>query len=289
MIRSILSVPEEKLKDIDNIHPAILLTAYERSILKELCEMLQPFEVATTYAQKENTVSSSLVVLCVRGLFQKLAALSARYNGSLMNALKDASSRRLAVFEESATFQAAAMLDPRFKLHWARPGEKETMQQLLTDLAESMLSSAGDANGSLEPPAKWQRQPHQMTSSTSWMKFRASSIPPRPPVQLMRCSATFKKHAWTSPQTRLYSGGTVPHIRPWNSWLSVPWQSLPHQLQWRDCSALLGMFIGPIVLFWKIRLLNALCSSAATVICHKHKPMDYCFLCSSFLDAFLCL
>ena len=104
--------------------------------------MLQPFEVATTYAQKESTVSSSLVVSCVRGLFRKLAALSARYNGSFMNTLKDASSQTLAVFEESATFQAAAMLDARFKLRWARPCEKETVQQLLTDLAESMPSSA---------------------------------------------------------------------------------------------------------------------------------------------------
>ena len=158
MIRSILNVPEDKLRDIDSIHPAILLTTYERGILQELCDMLQPFEAATLYAQKENTVSSSLVVPCVRGLFRKLDALTARYNGSLMKALKDATSRRLAVFDESSTFQAAAMLDPRFKLRWAGPNEKDNMRQLLIDLAESMPSAAGDANYSLEPPAKRQRQ-----------------------------------------------------------------------------------------------------------------------------------
>lgn len=63
MIRSILSVPPEKLNALDTV----TLTLYERNTLEELCQMLEPFEDATNFAQKENTVSASLVVPCVRG------------------------------------------------------------------------------------------------------------------------------------------------------------------------------------------------------------------------------
>ena len=120
MIRSILSMPEQKMIATESIHPALLLTIYERSVLKELCDMLKPFEDATLYAQKENTVSSSLVVPCVRGLMRKVTALSATYNGGLMKALKAATTSRLSCFEND-TFLCAAKLDPRFKLRWAHP------------------------------------------------------------------------------------------------------------------------------------------------------------------------
>ena len=50
MIRSILSIPEQKMIATESIHPALLLTTYERSVLKELCDMLKPFEDATLYA-----------------------------------------------------------------------------------------------------------------------------------------------------------------------------------------------------------------------------------------------
>ena len=54
MIRSILQIPESKLQDIDY---SVKLTAYERKLLKELCEILTPFEEATHLIQQQKHVT----------------------------------------------------------------------------------------------------------------------------------------------------------------------------------------------------------------------------------------
>ena len=75
---------------------------------------------ATLYVQKENPVFSSLVVPCVWGLIRKLDALSAKYNGSHIKALKNATSQWPAAFDEHSTINTAAMLYPKIKLSWTR-------------------------------------------------------------------------------------------------------------------------------------------------------------------------
>ena len=56
MIKSVLNVEPEKLNTLDTVK----LTAYERKTLGEVCEVLRPFEEASTYAQLENQPSASL-------------------------------------------------------------------------------------------------------------------------------------------------------------------------------------------------------------------------------------
>ena len=52
MIRSILSIPEEKLNALETIS----LTKYDQNIFREMCEILSPFEEVTDYVQKQNYV-----------------------------------------------------------------------------------------------------------------------------------------------------------------------------------------------------------------------------------------
>ena len=72
MVRFILAVPKEKLDNLETEK----LSVYERNTLQELCDILGPFEDATMYAQKGNTVSASLVLPCVGGLKNKMQVLS---------------------------------------------------------------------------------------------------------------------------------------------------------------------------------------------------------------------
>ncbi len=56
MIRSILAIPEEKL----NALPTATLTQYDRNILKDVIDILEPFEIATKQIQAESTVYRQL-------------------------------------------------------------------------------------------------------------------------------------------------------------------------------------------------------------------------------------
>lgn len=62
MLRSIVTVPPEKLDSLD----IEKVTAYES--IKEIIEVLTPFEEATDYAQVEYYPSAGCVLPCIRGL-----------------------------------------------------------------------------------------------------------------------------------------------------------------------------------------------------------------------------
>ena len=60
-IKSILRVPEDKLRLLDTVH----LTVHERKVLEDLVEILTPFQEATDFAQGENVITSSIVIPCI--------------------------------------------------------------------------------------------------------------------------------------------------------------------------------------------------------------------------------
>jgi hypothetical protein len=148
MIRSVLNIPHDKLNALDT---TVKLTAYERTTLKEMCDMLKPFEDATMFAQKENTVSASLVVPCVRGLKHKMRNLNVKYNCNLMTGLREAVDRRLTQYEESDVYVLASVLDPRFKLRWC-PSEEERSAVKATLIKHVKNVPSTDTDPDIQPP-----------------------------------------------------------------------------------------------------------------------------------------
>ena len=94
MIRSILSVPEEKFKKLD-IEP---LSKYDMNILRDLCEILAPLEEATDLVQQSNTVSASFVIPCVLGLKAHLSSMSSIYNCKFLSILQSSLDKRLSPY-----------------------------------------------------------------------------------------------------------------------------------------------------------------------------------------------
>ena len=114
MIRSVLSVPESKLAELVE---APKLTSHERNILKDICEILTPFEEATDFVQTSCVPSAGYVLPCIRGLNHHMQAISSKYHSTFVLALKESLRKRLSYFEEKEVYITAAILDPRFKLH----------------------------------------------------------------------------------------------------------------------------------------------------------------------------
>jgi hypothetical protein len=59
VIRLTLNVEQDKL---DKIHIPTKLTQFERTLLNELCQVLEPFESESILIQKEKLVSASLAI-----------------------------------------------------------------------------------------------------------------------------------------------------------------------------------------------------------------------------------
>ena len=101
IIRAVLRVPEQKITATEG---APTLGAYERSLLKDLLEILEPFEEATDCAQRQNSVSASLVIPCVRGLKIHLDHMQSKYNAKMVSALSTSLERRMTQYEDSAVY-----------------------------------------------------------------------------------------------------------------------------------------------------------------------------------------
>ena len=97
--------------------------------MKDLIEILSPFEEATNIAQIENKVSSSLVIPCIRGLRIKLHFLCTKYSNSLLTSLADSLEHRLSVYECEELYTIACTLDPRFKLKWCKSESERSYQR----------------------------------------------------------------------------------------------------------------------------------------------------------------
>lgn len=127
MIRSVLRVPEEKLSMIGG---SALLSAYDRNILKDMLMILEPFEEATDCTQRQNSVSASFVIPCVRGLRFHLKQVHTAYNNVLVSGLLKSVEKRLHTYENNKVYQLAAILDPSFKLDWCNTEEEKVNMQL---------------------------------------------------------------------------------------------------------------------------------------------------------------
>jgi len=106
MIRSVLRVPEDKL---NSLNVGTKLTTYDRNILSEPCDILAPFEEVTYIVQRDQTVSTSLVIPSVLGLTAQLEDLPTIYHVKFITTLKSSTSRRLTPIDENCSV-------PRFSI-----------------------------------------------------------------------------------------------------------------------------------------------------------------------------
>lgn len=110
MIRSVLSIPEVKLDELEGVPK---LTAHDRSILRDIVEILIPFEEATDMVQTENIPSSGYILVCIKSLRHQLKKLASKYHSAFVRALNTSFENRMPPFEACTTFILGAILDPR--------------------------------------------------------------------------------------------------------------------------------------------------------------------------------
>lgn len=115
MIKSVLSVPENKLAELGE---APKLTLHERNILQDIVEILTPFEEATDFVQISCVPSAGYVLPCVRGLKHNVQGMVSKYHSTFVQALKQSLGKRMTLYEENKIYITAAIVDPRFKLRW---------------------------------------------------------------------------------------------------------------------------------------------------------------------------
>ena len=108
MLRSILKAPKEELDKLDTA----TLTSYEKTILEELCTILEPFEYATNQLQADKYVTSSLIIPVTRGLCHRIQQISAVYSNKIVTTFKESINKRLSRYEEDDLYMMATTVDP---------------------------------------------------------------------------------------------------------------------------------------------------------------------------------
>ena len=135
----------------DRLSTTTKLTAHDIRILRELLQVLLPFEDATDVMQGENT-TAGFVLPSVVGIRSRLAELEQKGNiyhlKPVLANLKSSLQRRFAGYEEDKLLQLAAVLDPRFKLKWCSGSTSEQIRDLLNAEAKAVA-----------PPPSAKKQP----------------------------------------------------------------------------------------------------------------------------------
>lgn len=119
------------LKDVNGVNSAICLlgscknirelNVVEIAMLKEVVQILDPFQEAMSQVEGENMVTLSCVAPVVFGLEHSLKLFmesKPTYCLNLANALQSSIKKRLHPFLDRTDVIAAAVMDPRFKLSW---------------------------------------------------------------------------------------------------------------------------------------------------------------------------
>ena len=213
MLRSILQIPSEAL---DRVNFTGKLSQYELKVISELCEILQPFEEATDQVQGDKVVTSSLVIVCVRGLRDQLHELRQTYNCKLVSSLQASLEKRLQCYELMDCLRIATTLDPRFKLDWCEGEEQDAVKALITQQMPKSLIPEQDCSNT--PPAK-------RSKLMSFMKPRAMASPVKTTSELddyLREPSLPRKHP-ICPTGKPISIAFLP----WRKWLWSTWPFLP--------------------------------------------------------------
>ena len=167
------------------------LTAHDIRILRELLQVLLPFEDATDVMQGENT-TAGFVLPSIVGIRSRLAELEQKGNiyhlKPVLANLKSSLQRRFAGYEEDKLLQLAAVLDPRFKLKWCSGSTSEQIRDLLNAEVKAVA-----------PPPSAKKQP--TTPETT-----------KPPSEKSRLFGTFTGDCDKEELTNVYSDLEDQHL-----------------------------------------------------------------------------
>lgn len=137
-VKAVLSFSHQELSSVvqDTGHNELVFSIREWNLMKELCDVLQPFAEATDLTQGEKIVTVSSVLPCVLSLNHHLEKLrpQARFLGSMIHSLQSSLKERFrGIFVNVKMLSAAsgeelpfadpvyirsAVLDPAFSMLW---------------------------------------------------------------------------------------------------------------------------------------------------------------------------
>ncbi|KAJ8367340.1 hypothetical protein AAFF_G00320740 [Aldrovandia affinis] len=157
----------EFLEDIVDRHD-LTLSSFEKEVLRELVDVMEPFEEATDMVQGDKHVSVSLALPCVLGLRKHLAETAIRQCTGMLLGLAQALDRRLAAILEDPLHVTATALDPQFKLSWSSD-IKWHRQVLLKETAKHLQAAVGGGSPQL-PRQEPQLPPSKRSKLFSFMK-----------------------------------------------------------------------------------------------------------------------
>ncbi|KAJ8309282.1 hypothetical protein KUTeg_014156 [Tegillarca granosa] len=136
----------------------VKLSSYERKLLQELCNILEPFEKATLLVQSENSASASLAIPVTCGLKHQICQISIDYSSKMISTLKHSIHSRLSVYENDDSFTIAAILDPRFKLRWCENEKVTKIIDLLKEKNNQIYAPVSLDDNPVSPPCKKVKQ-----------------------------------------------------------------------------------------------------------------------------------
>ena len=155
MIRSVLTVSDSALLQVEN---APKLTTHDKNLLRDIVEILTPFEEATEFVQVGCVPSAGYVRPCIRGLNHHIENMVSKYHSGLVRGLQQSLQIRMPYYEENETYIVAAILDPRFKLRWCSDNAERTRSLDMLKAALERLSPTStvvdQVDENPEPPPK---------------------------------------------------------------------------------------------------------------------------------------
>ena len=148
MVRRLNEIDVDKVVDRRELH----LSAYEKLVLREFVEVLEPFEEATDILQGEKYNSISLVIPSYLGLKDHLSQLNTRHSSTLVTTLQSSLNSRLGNVVDDPLYICGAILDHRFKVKWSTDVDKhkKVLQEEVSKLAQH---SSPESSSEDEPPA----------------------------------------------------------------------------------------------------------------------------------------
>ncbi|KAI4886424.1 hypothetical protein NFI96_015345 [Prochilodus magdalenae] len=147
----------------------LALNDMEKVMLRELVEVLEPFEEATDMVKGDKHVSISLALPSVLGLRKHLAEIVTHQCTGIVTGLSQALDRRLAGILEDPLYVTATTLDPQFKLSWS--SDRDWHKQVLLEEVGKHTQAVSPPDPSLEA----QPSPSKRSRLFSFIKQRPTT------------------------------------------------------------------------------------------------------------------
>ena len=150
MIRSLLEMrSEDWMKNKEQLN----LNETEKLILKEVVEILEPFEEANNFVHGDKFLSVSMCIPSYVGLKTHLSTTTTQYCSSLVATLSLSLDKHLKDVLHNSIYVCAAVLDPRFKLTWCKAeSEMDTYKKIVLKDAEQFTPPHSHTSKAFDQP-----------------------------------------------------------------------------------------------------------------------------------------